>query len=535
MYRIKLQFMNKNKTLSICALSLLGGAASVQAETTRPNILFVIMDDASYHHFSANGCSWVDTPNFDNIARNGLRFANCYTPNAKSAPSRACVLTGRNSWQLEEAGNHQPKFPAKYKVVTEALADADYRVGMTGKGWAPGDPGMKDGKKRELTGTPYQKHKLTPPAKFISSCDYVANLSDFLEDGAEDESWFFWFGVHEPHRRYEYGAGIKKGGKRLEDIDAVPKFWPDNEIVRTDMLDYAFEIEFFDKQLGQMIDLLREKDELENTLILITSDNGMPFPRVKANNYEYANHMPFVMMWEKGITKPGRTISDYVSFIDFTPTFLDVAGVSEQSSGMQPIEGESLVPIMTSNKEYRVVANRDYVILGRERCDYGREGNQGYPIRSIIKDSILYLVNLKPHLYPAGNPETGYLDIDGSPTKTYLLEGHREHNENFYYGLSMSKRPAEEMYDLKSDPYCMENLADKSEYKKVKNKLKNQLFKILKKQNDPRMGKNGDVFDNYSFDTENKWNFYERVVSEEIKEPWKQTNWVDPTDYKQYK
>ena len=146
----------------------------------RPNILFCIADDAAWLHFGAYGCGWVSTPVFDSVAARGILFENCYTPNAKSAPSRASLLTGRYSWQLGEAGNHICHFPEDIKVFTEALEEAGYDVAFTGKGWAPGNPGMKDGRKRQLTGEAWQSRKLTPPTPEILATDYAANFSDFL-------------------------------------------------------------------------------------------------------------------------------------------------------------------------------------------------------------------------------------------------------------------------------------------------------------------------------------------------------------------
>ena len=101
----------------------------------RPNILFAIADDASFPHMGAYGTDWVKTPAFDRVAREGILFMNCYTPNAKCAPSRSCILTGRNSWQLEEAANHWPFFPKKFKTYAESLTDNGYFVGYTTKGW----------------------------------------------------------------------------------------------------------------------------------------------------------------------------------------------------------------------------------------------------------------------------------------------------------------------------------------------------------------------------------------------------------------
>ena len=252
----------------------------------RPNILFCIADDASFQHFSKAGCSWVSTPNFDRVADEGIFFSRCYTPNGKSAPSRAILLTGLYSWQLGEAGNHICNFPPDIKVFTEVLSEAGYDVAFTGKGWAPGNPGSINGTPRQLTGTPYQEAKLVSPTSKINKCDYAENFKAFLDENDGESPWFFWFGSREPHRAYEYGTGKSLGGRSIEEIDEVPAFWPDNDIVRNDMLDYGYEIEYFDAQIGKMLEELESRGILDNTLVVVTSDNGMPFPRCKANDYE---------------------------------------------------------------------------------------------------------------------------------------------------------------------------------------------------------------------------------------------------------
>jgi arylsulfatase A-like enzyme len=128
----------------------------------RPNILFCIADDASFAHFGANGCSWVNTPGFDRVAEQGIRFTRAYTPNAKCAPSRSCILTGRNSWQLEAAANHNPIFPPKFQTFCEALAEKGYYVASSGKGWGPGVALDENGKKRDMTGVKYDRYTYTP-------------------------------------------------------------------------------------------------------------------------------------------------------------------------------------------------------------------------------------------------------------------------------------------------------------------------------------------------------------------------------------
>ncbi|MGN0188232.1 MAG: sulfatase-like hydrolase/transferase, partial [Candidatus Cryptobacteroides sp.] len=248
---------------------------TVSSYGTRPNFLICVADDATFEHWGAMGCSWVSTPAFDSVASRGILYTNCYTPNAKSAPSRACLLTGRYSWQLGEAANHICNFPPEEKVFTEALEENGYLVGYTCKGWAPGNPGMKDGKPRLLTGRPYNSRTLdNRPTGGINKNDYSANFKDFLDDVPEGGQWCFWFGCKEPHRNYDYGSGVAKGGKSTDMIDKVPPFWPDCEQVRNDMLDYAYEIEHFDMHLGRMLSLLEERGLLDGTVVIVTADNG---------------------------------------------------------------------------------------------------------------------------------------------------------------------------------------------------------------------------------------------------------------------
>jgi len=225
------------------------GLGAKPDKVQHPNILFCIADDQSFPHAGAYGCPWVKTPSFDRVAKQGVLFTNAFTPNAKCAPSRSCILTGRTSWQLEAAANHVPFFPLKFKTYAESLIENGYHVGYTAKGWAPGDPGMIDGKKRELLGPAYSTKKLIPPAKFISEIDYVANFETFLKDNPKGKPFCFWFGSTEPHRPYEFKVGVNKGGKSLSEVDKVFGFWPDNDTVRNDLLDYAFEIEYFDRNL----------------------------------------------------------------------------------------------------------------------------------------------------------------------------------------------------------------------------------------------------------------------------------------------
>jgi len=489
----------------------------------QPNILFCIADDATWMHMGAYGCKWVETPAFDRVAQNGILFSNAYTPNAKCAPSRSSILTGRNSWQLEEAANHSCNFPIKFKSIAETLSENGYWVGYTGKGWAPGDMGTIDGKPRDLLVKAYKELKTPPPTTGISDVDYFGNFKTFLNEREAGKPFFFWYGGFEPHRAYEYGSGIRLGNKDKSQIDKIYSFWPDVDTVRTDLLDYAFEIEYFDKQLGKMLQLLEENGELDNTLIIVTADNGMPFPRVKGQDYEYSNHLPLAVMWKNGIKNPGRKVDDFISFIDFAPTFADVARIS--TSSMQPIQGKSLVHILGSEQSGQVEAERNYVLLGKEVHDIGRPHNEGYPIRAIRKGHFLYIRNYKSGRWPSGNPETGYMNTDGSPTKSYILNLRRRGENMEYWQLNFGLRGEEELYDIEHDMDCVNNLAENRKYLTIKNELKALMEEELKKQNDPRMFGNGDIFDQYKAD--GAVDFYELIMSGgKFK-----AGWINDSDY----
>lgn len=502
---------------------LLLTASAISAE--RPNILFAIADDWG-PHASAYGTPWIKTPAFDRVAREGLLFNNAYTPNAKCAPSRACILTGRNSWQLKEAANHICYFPAEFKGWAEALKEHGWNVGYTMKGWGPGVANDASGKPRQMTGVPYNKRKAKPATAEISNNDYAGNFEDFLAAAPEGKPWCFWYGAVEPHRGYEFGSGVKRGGKKLTDIDHVPAFWPDNEVIRNDMLDYAFEAEHFDRHLGRMLESLEKRGLLENTLVIVTSDHGMPFPRSKGNASVMANHVPFAAMWKQGIQKPGRKIDDFISFVDLAPTLVEVAGLKWGDTGMAETAGRSLTEIFASDKAGQVVPARDHVLIGKERTDVGRPHDWGYPMRAIVKKDALLVENFEPARWPGGNPETGYMDCDAGATKSFILEAHRKNEADPFWALCFGLRPGLELYDLKKDGDFVSNIATQPQAAGLLKTLRDQLYSELKRQGDPRMEGKGSIFDEYEHAQKNNVGYYEKFMrGEPVK-----AGWINQTD-----
>ena len=490
-----------------------------------PNILFCLADDAGMH-FGAYGCPWVRTPAFDRVAREGLLFLRGYTPNAKCAPSRASILTGRNPWQLEDAANHNPVFPAKFRTVWEALGGAGWHTGHTAKGWAPGDPGTVDGRRRELTGPTWSDIQLEPPTPCINKTDYAANFEAFLDARPDGAPFCFWYGSTEPHRAYEYGSGARLGGRRTDEINRVPAIWPDNETVRNDLLDYGFEIEHFDAHLGRMLDALERRGLLENTLVVVTSDNGMPFPRVKGQEYECSNHLPLAMRWPAGIRKPGRRVAEYVSFIDFAPTFLELAGVDPAQAGMPPVTGRSLTDLFAGKGR----TARDHLLIGKERHDCGRPHNQNYPIRGLLQDDWLYLRNFEPDRWPAANPETGYLECDGGPTKTEVLKTRYDPQRKRFWDLCFGKRAGEELYHVSEDPDCLNDLVNDPAHRGRRDRMRARMEQELRDQGDPRLFGNGDVFEQYPWCHPWLKDYYERFLKRHETGEKMEPGWIEPAD-----
>ena len=469
-------------------------------EGRRPNILLAIADYQSDPYASIYGDTSSNTPAFDRIAREGVLFRNGFAASPGCSPSRAALLTGRHTWQMEHAGTHASSFSQRYDVYPDLLEDAGYFVGYTGKGWSPGN-WQTAGRTRNPAGPQYSQQKMKSP-QGISNTDYAANFATFLKERPADAPFCFWYGATEPHRSYKKGIG-EEHGKKLADAQ-VPGFLPDKPEIRSDILDYSFEIEWFDQHLGRMLATLEEQGLLENTLIVVTADNGMPFPRAKANCYESGIHVPLAVRWGAQVPA-GRTVDDLVGFVDLAPTFLEAAGLKPHSE----MTGRSLLGLLTSEKSGLVDPTRTAIFAARERHSSSRWNNLAYPMRVIRTHDFLYIRNFRPDRWPAGAPQKfesdgslgplhgGYHDIDACPSLTFLIEHRDDPDISGYFHWAVDKRPAEELFDVRRDPANVNNLADDPKYADVASRLRSLLEDELRRTSDPRLLDGGDIFESY--------------------------------------
>jgi len=461
---------------------------------SRPDILFLLADDWSWPYASiyTESDDVIKTPNFDLIAKKGILFNNAFAAAPSCSPSRAAILTGQYPHRLEEAASLYGSFPKKFPVYTEILSKVGYKVGFTRKGWSPGN--------YEVSGWDHN------PA----GIRYL-NFETFINELADDTPFCFWFGSTDPHRPYEKNSGIQSGMDPLK--VHVPDFLPDNMVVRNDMLDYYTRIERFDKEAGEILEILKKSGRSGNTIIVISGDNGMPFPRAKATIYDGGTRVPLAISWGSKISK-GRINDDFINLMDLAPTFLEAAGIKIPPE----MTGHSLLPLLKSEEKTEIT--RDKVFLERERHSVTREGKEGYPSwsdsienflgvgypsRAVRTKNYLYIRNLKPDRWPAssedpfsGKPFQG-ADIDASPTLSFLLEKQKSIPfRYFYYTLAYDKRPYEELYDLKQDPCQLINVADRFEYNDTLQKYRTILNDWMINTNDPRTTENA-KFDEYPY------------------------------------
>lgn len=455
-------------------------AAEPAAE--RPNILFCIADDWGWPHAGAYGDPVVKTPAFDRLAREGVLFRNAFVTAPSCTPCRNSILTGQWHWRLGQGVNLWSTLDPKHPVFPLLLEKAGYHVGHWRKAWGPGD-WKALGRERDPAGPTYQ------------------GLAKFLEKRAAGQPFCFWLGTSDPHRPYQWQSGAKAG----IDIEAIqlPADLPDHPTVRHDVADYYLEVQRFDSDVAAALKLLEANGELERTLVVMTGDHGMPFPRHKCHLYDSGTHVPLAVRWGDQV-QGGRELTDFVSLADLAPTFLEAAGVPIPPE----MTGKSLMSLLKSTSSGRVDPARDHVLSGRERHVpvQERPNYGGYPMRAIRTDAFLYIRNFAPDRWPSGSPDPAQAysgrplgDCDGGPTKSFLVEHRDDRRYRRFYQLAFAKRPGEELYDLKQDPDQLINVADRQEYRAVKERLANQLMAELRESADPRVIGGAEAFEKYPY------------------------------------
>jgi arylsulfatase A-like enzyme len=444
----------------------------------RPNFLLLMADNWAWPHAGVYGDPVVKTPAFDALAREGMLFGRAYCSVPSCSPARAVLLTGQAAHRLADAASLHSQFPARLRVFPELLEEAGYAVGYSGKGWGPGN-WQASGRKRNPAGESF------------------ADFDSFLKATGSDKPFCFWMSSKDPHVPWTEGRDFEPGIDRERLV--IPKHLRDHPAVREDLVGYYCEVQNFDRDCGRLIDSLRTRGLLENTVILMLGDNGWQMPRGLAHMYDLSTHVPLVVRWPKRV-KAG-VCDDFVCFEDLAPTLLELAGMTP----LPEMTGRSLLPILEGRLKPELQrTGRDAVFLERERHANVRAGDVGYPCRSIRTKDFLYIRNLRPDRWPAGDPQLHfavgpYGDVDNSLTKQLLLANPDAPDLRAAFRLTFSKRPAEELYDLRADPGEIKNVAGEAAYAARKQKLSERLEAWMVATEDPRATSDDDRWDKFPY------------------------------------
>ncbi len=513
--------MTKNILMS--ALIWLVMSVSALADE-RPNVLFCFSDDwgryaSIYRDPARPGLNDViDTPALDAIGRSGVVFNNAFVSAPSCTPSRAAVVTGMPFYRCgtnaflrcREFG----KTADPYKSLpgfSELLVKNGYHVMHWGK------TTNKSGKRRDRT------HDL-PINHFSQAVSAAAdkearkkeifslvraNFRRFLDDNKEGKPFFYWFGPHNSHRQWTRGSGKAIWGLDPDSLKGkVPAFLPDVHDVREDLADYLGEALAWDGMVNELIEELKAQGELDNTLVIVSGDHGMPgMPRGKCNLHDFGSMVSLLVSWPSRVT-PGRRVDDFVSLMDIAPTVLEAAGTERPDHML----AKSFMDLLTSDQSGVIEATRDHVIIGRERhVGEARRDRTPYPSRAIRTSDYLLIRNFKPDRMPMGdvyNREAtaeqllqdhylAYPDMDASPTKVFLMTNRDTYSR--YFDIAFSVRPEFELYDLKNDPDQVKNVAADPKYSKVLRDLTDRMMNELRETGDPRVIGDGSTFDRKPF------------------------------------
>jgi len=526
-------------TKMLALLSALLPLATFAADTSakKLNILFCFADDWGRY---ANCYAAVEsrptinqvlkTPVIDRVAREGVLFKNAFVTSPSCTPCRSSLLSGQYFFRTHRGAILQgAQWDASIPSYPLMLRDAGYHIGKSHKVWSPGTP----------ADAPYGGQQYAYEKAGRDFCDFSENATKlvrggmtfeaakakllgqvrdnfdaFLADRKPGQPFCYWFGPTLTHRKWEKGSGKALWGIEPDSVKGkLPKFMPDVPEVRSDYTDYMGEIQAWDAGIGVLIKKLEAIGELDNTLVVLSGDHGMPgVPGGKCNLYDFGVGVALIARGP-GV-KAGRAVDDFVNLMDLAPTFLEAGGVKPPDV----MTGRSFMNVLRAEKSGLVDPSRTWVVTGRERhVAAAREGNKPYPHRALRTADFLYVRNFAPDRWPMGKPNftsrenlpsaaelerntfVAFSDMDASPTKAWLVGQYALPEWQWHYDYAFAKRPAEQLFDLRKDPDQTVNVADDPAYAATKSEMAARLIKILTEANDPRVTGDGQTFEQSPF------------------------------------
>jgi N-sulfoglucosamine sulfohydrolase len=463
---------------------LKGGAATLVGSTLiskqasagqndRPNVVLIVSDDHGLETLGCYGNPVIKTPNLDALAADGVRFTNAFCTTASCSASRSVILTGMYNHANGQYG-HQHSYHhfisfENIKTLPVLLTEAGYRTGRIGKYHvAPED---------------VYKFDVALPGNSRSPVQMAQNCRDFV--GASDgKPFFLYFCTSDPHRSGDtvenmpgrpdrFGNKAQGGYPGVKEVEydakdvIVPPFLPDTPECRAELAQYYQSVSRVDQGVGKLLDVLKQADKYDNTIVIYISDNGVAFPGAKTTLYEPGMKLPCIVRCP-GQNKKGIACDALINFADLAPTIVDFAGAL---SGNESFQGRSFKPALEQEhpKGWDVTyASHTF-----------HEITMYYPMRVVRQRKYKLIWNIAHGLdYPFAS------DLWAASTWQATIKAGKK-----YYGKrtvdAYLHRPKFELYDLENDPHEVKNLADDPKHEKMLEELKTELKAFQKRTKDP--------------------------------------------------
>lgn len=439
--------------LTLAIVLTLAGIGTGIANDKRPDIIVIMADDLDSDQLSCYGGQNIHTKHIDALAQQGLKFNQMIASEAMCVPTRASLFTGLYPARHGAYRNHKPVYD-NLKSVVHFLNDAGYKVGLTGK-----------------------DHVTTPksifPFEIIEGfeTDCVAHTDEYHLDSIRrfidkgDAPYCLFVMSVNPHIPWTVGDPSEFDASKLK----LPPHWVDTELTREQFTRYLAEVRRLDNQVGDVVNLLKETGQEDNTVVIFLGEQGPQFPGGKWTLWDNGVRSSMIVKWP-GSVNPNTETDAIVQYEDIAPTLVDIAG------GCSPkgLDGMSLLDVIRGRRS----SHRDYA--------YGIHNNipegPAYPIRSIRSDRYKLVLNLTPekdyYIKYMMRPD----DKEGAYA-TWLKKAEKDTDARFLTSR-IAKRPALEFYDLKEDPYELNNLSGNPAYDSLINVMRTELEKWMEQQGD---------------------------------------------------
>ena len=444
--------MNRSRHALLTLVALLISVSLGQADE-RPNLLLFLADDMTYTDVGCFGNPDVRTPNIDRLAKQGMRLTRCYNSAPTCSPLRQSLFTGLYPVKNGAHPNHS-RVHEGVRSLPHHLRPLGYRVGLVGKRHEAPASAFPF----EQLGGSHGDGGRTP-----DGADLPLDRARAFMARDDVQPWCLVVASNQPHTPWNRGNASVYPPNNL----TVPPYLVDTKELREGLSKYYAEISYMDRQVGEVLKMLQDLKQSENTVILWLSEQGSQLPFGKWTCYDMGIHSAAVVRWP-GRIQSGSETDALISYVDAVPTFLELAGGKPAATAF---DGRSFLPVLLGKKQ----AHHDHVFaINTTRGIY--HGSEAYGIRAITDGRWLYIRNLHPEAR-FQNMVT-YRDPIYASWKTVDSDFARSRVEQY------AKRPAVELYDLQNDPWCLKNVAGEARLAKRSTEFSRRLAKWMEQQGD---------------------------------------------------